>query len=159
LQLEDAMQREDQFIPQLIVQGGIAALEFYKKAFGAEETDRMMTPDGTKLIHGELLLDGHKFFVSDEFSASEGGSCKSPRTLGGTGVRITILVDDAKETVDRAAAEGARVIRPVEEMFWGARYGQIVDPFGHEWGINQQVKQQTPQETQAAAKEFFSKGK
>ena len=153
------MHREDQFIPQLIVRGGVAALDFYKKAFGAEETDRMMTPDGTKLIHGELLLDGHKFFVSDEFDASEGGSCKSPHTLGGTGVRITIQVDDAKQTVERAAAEGARVIRPAEEMFWGARYGQIVDPFGHEWGINQQVKQQTPQETQAAAEEFFSKRK
>jgi PhnB protein len=153
------MHREDQFIPQLIVHGGIAALEFYKKVFGAEEVDRMMTPDGAKLIHGELLLDGHKFFVSDEFSASEGGSCKSPQTLGGTGVRITILVDDAKLTVDRAAAEGARVIRPVQEMFWGARYGQIVDPFGHEWGINQQVKEQSPEETQAAAKEFFSKRK
>jgi PhnB protein len=159
LQLEDAMHREDQFIPQLIVRGGTAALEFYKKAFGAEEVDRMMTPDGTKLIHGELLLDGHKFFVSDEFDASEGGSCKSPHTLGGTGVRITILVDDAKQTVERAAAEGARVIRPVEEMFWGARYGQIVDPFGHEWGINQQVKQQSPQETQAAADQFFAKRK
>jgi PhnB protein len=157
--VEDVMHREDQFIPQLIVHGGTAALEFYKKVFGAEETDRMMTPDGTKLIHGELLLDGHKFFVSDEFDASQGGSCKSPRTLGGTGVRITILVEDANQTVERAAAEGARVIRPVEEMFWGARYAQIVDPFGHEWGINQQVKQQSPQETQAAAREFFSKRK
>jgi len=153
------MHREDQFIPQLIVRGGPAALEFYEKVFGAEGVDRMMTPDGARLIHGELLLDGHKFFVSDEFSASEGGSCKSPHTLGGTGVRITILVDDAKQTVDRAAAEGARVIRPVQEMFWGARYAQIVDPFGHEWGINQQVKQQSPQETQAAAKEFFAKRK
>ena len=74
-------------------------------------------------------------------------------------MRITIQVDDAKQTVERAAAEGARVIRPVEEMFWGACYGQIVDPFGHEWGINQQVKQQTPQETQTAADEFFAKRK
>ena len=153
------MHREDQFIPQLIVHGGTAALEFYKKAFGAEEVDRMMTPDGAKLIHGELLLDGHKFFVSDEFSAGEGGSCKSPHTLGGTAVRITIQVDDAKQTVERAAAAGARVTRPVQEMFWGARYAQIVDPFGHEWGINQQMKEQTPQETQAAANEFFSKRK
>ncbi len=153
------MHREDQFIPQLIVHGGTAALEFYKKAFGAAEVDRMMTPDGAKLLHGELLLDGHKFFVSDEFSASEGGSCKSPQTLGGTAVRITIQVDDAKQTVERAAAAGARVTRPVEEMFWGARYAQIVDPFGHEWGINQQMKEQTPQETQAAADEFFSKRK
>ena len=129
------MHREDQFIPQLIVRGGTAALEFYKKAFGAEEVDRMMTPDGTKLTHGELLLDGHKFFVSDEFSASEGGSCKSPHTLGGTGVRITIQVDDAKQTVDRAAAAGARITRPVEEMFWGARYAIVEDPDGNSIGL------------------------
>ncbi len=72
------MHREDQFIPQLIVRGGTAALEFYKKVFGAEEVDRMMAPHGTKLIHGDIVLHGHKFFVSDEFSASEGG-CASRR--------------------------------------------------------------------------------
>ena len=143
------MHREDQFIPQLIVRGGTAALEFYKKAFGAEEVDRMMTPDGTKLINAE---DPEKFTPS-------AGKITAFNPPGGTGVRITIQVDDAKQTVERAAAAGARITRPVEEMFWGARYGQIVDPFGHEWGINQQMKEQSPQETQAAAKEFFAKRK
>ena len=153
------MHRDDQFIPELIVRGGPAALDFYKQAFGAAEVHRMMTPDGAKLIHGELILDGHKFFVCDEFPASEGGTCKSPQTLGGTGVRITILVDDADRVVERAVAGGARVSMPVQDMFWGARYGKIVDPFGHEWGINQQVKEQSPDETQAAAAEFFAKRK
>ena len=78
-----AMHREDQFIPELIVRDGAAALDFYKSAFGADEVHRMMTPDGAKLIHGELALDGHRFFVCDEFSAGEGGTCKSPQTLGG----------------------------------------------------------------------------
>lgn len=151
------MHREDQFIPELSVRGGLAALDFYKKAFGADEVHRMMTPDGAKLIHGELKLDGHKFFVCDEFDSSEGGTCKSPQSLGGTGVRITILVDDADQTVARAVAEGARVSMPVQDMFWGARFGKIVDPFGHEWGINQQVKEQSHEETQAAADEFFAK--
>jgi len=148
------MPRTEQFIPELIVSGGPAALEFYKAAFGATETDRMLTPDG-KLIHGELTLDGHRFFVCDEFDASQGGTCKSPQTLGGTAVRITLQVDNADATVANAVAAGARVTMPVQDMFWGARYGKIVDPFGHEWGINQQMKQQTHAETDAAAREFF----
>ena len=153
------MHREDQFIPELIVHGGAAALEFYKAVFGAEEVHRLVQPGTGKLIHGELTLDGHKFFVCDEFSAAEGGTGKAPDTLGGTGVRVTLLVDNADATVDRAVACGARVSLPVQDMFWGGRYGKIVDPFGHEWGINQQVKEHTHEETQAAADEFFAKRK
>ena len=153
------MHREDQFIPELIVRNGPAALDFYKRVFGAEEVHRMMKPDSEKLIHGELTLDGHKFFVCDEFPASEGGTCKSPEMLGGTGVRITLLVDNADGVVERAVAAGARLTMPVQDMFWGGRYGKIVDPFGHEWGINQQVKEQSHEETQIAANEFFAKQK
>jgi PhnB protein len=153
------MHREDQFIPELIVRGGVAALDFYKSVFGAEEADRMTEPGSGKLIHGELTLDGHKFFVCDEFPASQGGTCKSPQTLGGTGVRITLMVDDANALVERAVAAGGRVSMPVQDMFWGGRYGKIVDPFGHEWGINQQIKEQSHEETRAAAAEFFAKRK
>jgi PhnB protein len=110
-------------------------------------------------MHGELILDGHKFFVCDEFPPSEGGTCKSPETLGGTAVRITLLVGDADGVVERAVDAGARVTMPVQDMFWGGRYGKIVDPFGHEWGINQQVKEQSHEETQVAASEFFAKRK
>jgi PhnB protein len=151
------MNREDQFIPHLIVSNGLAALEFYKNTFGAELGDNMMAPDGKRLMHGEIILDGHRFFVSDQFSESEGGSCKTPQTLGGTCVRITLQVDDADAIVERAVAGGARVLMPVQDMFWGARYGRIIDPFGHEWGINQQLQEQSPEETQAAADEFFAK--
>ena len=151
------MHREDQFIPHLIVSDGVAALEFYKNTFNAEFGDKMMAPDGRRLMHGEVVLDGHKIFVSDEFSESEGGSCKSPQTLGGTDVRITLQVDDADAIVTRAVAGGARVLMPVQDMFWGARYGRIVDPFGHEWGINQQLRELSPEEAQAAADEFLAK--
>ena len=151
------MHREDQFIPHLIVSDGVAALEFYKNTFNAEFGDKMMAPDGRRLMHGEVVLDGHKIFVSDEFSESEGGSCKSPQTLGGTDVRITLQVDDADAIVTRAVASGARVLMPVQDMFWGARYGRIVDPFGHEWGINQQLRKLSPEEAQAAADEFLAK--
>ena len=149
------MGKEDQFIPELIVSDGAAALDFYINVFGATEIHRMKQPGGDKLMHGELILDGHKLFVCDEFPASEGGTCKSPHTLGGTGVRITLLVDDADETVDRAVTAGARVSLPVQDMFWGGRYGKIVDPFGHEWGINQQDKELSPAETETAAEAFF----
>jgi PhnB protein len=153
------MHREDQFIPELIVRNGPAALDFYKSVFGAEEVHRMMKPGSEKLVHGELTLDGHKFFVCDEFPPSEGGTCKSPEILGGTGVRITLLVDNADGVVERAVAAGARVTMPVQDMFWGGRYGKIVDPFGHEWGINQQIKDQSQEETLIAANEFFAKQK
>jgi PhnB protein len=150
------MPREDQFIPHLIVNDGPAALKFYKEVLGAEEGDCMMAPDGRRLMHGEIVLDGHKLFLSDEFSEAEGGTCRKPETLGGTCVRITIMVDDADATAERAVANGATVLMPVQDMFWGARYGKIRDPFGHEWGINQQLKQLSPEETDAAAQDFFA---
>jgi PhnB protein len=153
------MHRADQFIPELIVHNAHDALDFYKSVFGAEEVHRMIKPGSEKIMHGELTLDGHKFFVCDEFPASEGGTCKSPETLGGTGVRITLLVNDAHGVVERAVAAGARVSMPVQDMFWGGRYGKIVDPFGHEWGINQQVKELSHEETQKSADEFFAKRK
>lgn len=151
------MNREDQFIPHLIVNDGMAALKFYKEVFGAEEGHNMMTPDGKRLMHGELILDGHKFFVSDEFATNEGGFCKTPQTLGGTCARVTLMTDDADAVVERAVERGAKILMPVQDMFWGARYGQILDPFGHNWGINQQLKEQTEEETNKAAEEFFAK--
>ena len=151
------MNREDQFIPHLIVSDGLAALKFYEEVFAAEEGHNMMAPDGKRLMHGELELDGHKVFVSDEFTADEGGTCKAPQTMGGTSVRITLQTDDADAVVERAVARGAKVLMPLRDMFWGARYGQIVDPFGHVWGINQQLREQSQEETSSAAEDFFAK--
>jgi len=153
------MHREDQFIPHLIVSNGPAALKFYTEVFGAEAGDNMMAPDGKRLMHGEVVLDGHKLFLSDEFSAEEGGTCKMPQTLGGTCVRITLNVDDADALVERAASRGAQVIMPVQDMFWGARYGKLIDPFGHEWGVNQQLREMSKEESDAAAAEFLAKRK
>lgn len=150
------MHREDQFIPHLCVSDGLAALEFYRSVFSATEGHRMMAPDGKRLMHGEIIIDGHKCFVSDEFSSQEGGTVKTPQTLGGgTCVRITLEVDDADAVIERAVAAGAQVLMPAQDMFWGARYGKIVDPFGHEWGINQQTTQPTDDQTHAAAEEFL----
>ena len=151
------MNREDQFIPHLIVSDGLAALEFYKDVFGAVDGHNMMAPDGKRLMHGEIILDGHKLFVSDEFTETEGGTCKMPQTLGGTCVRITLMVDDADAVMNRAVSHDSRVLMPVQDMFWGARYGKFVDPYGHEWGINQMTEEMSPEETEAEAGKFFAK--
>ena len=153
------MKREDQFIPHLIVSDGLAALEFYKSVLGASEGNNMMAPDGKRLMHGEIELDGHKLIISDWFAPSDGGSLDSPERLGGTCVRITIEVDDADTVIERAVAHGSVVRMPVQDMFWGARYGKFVDPYGHEWGVNQQQKEMTAEEEQAGADKFFSKQK
>jgi PhnB protein len=150
------MQRPDQFIPQLIVVNAFAAMDFYTVALGATEVSRTVTPDRQKLVHGELELDGHTIYVSDEFPASEGGTLRAPATLGGTGVRITLMAENADELMQRAAALGATVLMPVQDMFWGGRYGKFVDPFGHEWGVNQKLRSQSEAATQAASDEYLT---
>ena len=145
------MSRPDQFIPHLVVSDGMAALNFYQEVFGAKTGDVMMEPRGTRLMHGEIILDGHTLFLSDEFAEKQDVTTRTPQTLGGTTARITLQTDEPDAVVERAVARGARVLMPMQNMFWGARYGKIVDPFGHEWGINQQLEEQTEDQTKAAA--------
>src|SRR4051795_7346624 len=101
------MKAEDQFIPHLTVSDGLAALKFYREVFGAEEGHNMMSPDGKKLMHGEIVLDGHKLFVSDWFAPTDGGTLNSPEKLGGTCIRITLEVNDADAVVERAVSRGS----------------------------------------------------
>jgi PhnB protein len=98
-------------------------------------------------------------FLSDEFAEKKDVTTRSPRTLGGTTARITLQTDDPDAVVERAVERGASVLMPMQDMFWGARYGKFVDPFGHEWGINQQLTERTDDQANAAAKEFFAKEK
>ena len=151
------MSRNDQFIPHLVVDDGMAALKFYQEVFRASAGDVMMEPGGNRLMHGEVILDGHMLFLSDEFAEKNDVTTRTPRTLGGTTARITVQTDDPDGIVERAVARGARVLMPIQKMFWGARYAKIVDPFGHEWGINEQLTEPTEEESIAAAKEFFAK--
>ena len=151
------MSRRDQFIPHLVVSDGMAALKFYQEVFGAKTGDVMMESQGTRLMHGEIIVDGHMLFVSDEFPEKNDVTTRAPRTLGGTTARITIQTDDPDAIVERAVARGATVLMPVQKMFWGARYGKIIDPFGHEWGINQQLEEPTEDQVKAGADEFFAK--
>lgn len=138
----------DNVVPEIFVHDGQRALAFYQEAFGASVRSRLLTADG-RLQHGELELGGHRLFVLDEFP--ELGTCRCPRTLGGTAVRITLEVDDADAVVARASAAGATVLLPVATMFWGARYAKLRDPFGHEWGINEQRERLTPEQVAANA--------
>ncbi len=118
-------------VPSLVVDGAAAAIDYYKKAFGAKETGRMPTPDGKKIMHADLAIgDGH-IMLNDELP----GMGKSPKSLGGTPVTISIWVEDVDKVVERAAAAGGTTVQPVHDEFWGDRAGLIRDPFGHNWYI------------------------
>src|ERR1041385_1373554 len=101
------MSQVDQFIPHLVVSDGVAALKFYQEVFGAKTGDVMMEPGGTRLMHGEILLDGHMLFLSDEFAEKKDVTTRTPQTLGGTTARITIQTDDPDTIVEHAVAPGA----------------------------------------------------
>lgn len=121
--------------PYLSVIGGNAALEFYKKAFGAKELARETTPDG-KVMHARLKLGDSIIMLSDEFAGAPGGSI----ALGKSPVTLHIYTKDVNSLWSKAVGAGATVLLPIDNMFWGERYGQLTDPFGHRWSISMQIK-------------------
>jgi len=123
-------------VPYLAVQGGVAALEFYKKAFGAKELARTTTPDG-KLIHGRLRVGNSLIMLSDVFP---GADVASPATVGTTTVTLHLYTKDVDRVWDRAVAAGAKVTRPLENQYWGERYGHLLDPFGHHWSLSMRIR-------------------
>jgi len=132
--------------PHLVINGAAEAIEFYKRAFGAEEHCRMPFPgpDGTvKLGHAELQIGDSRLFLADEFP--EWGSV-GPR--GGSPVTIHLYVTDADAAFARAVEAGATVAMPLEDAFWGDRYGKLVDPFGHHWSIAEHREDLTPEQMQ-----------
>jgi PhnB protein len=147
----------DAIVPEIFVHDGRGAIDFYTRAFSAVERSRMLSPDKTRVLHCRLEIDGQRLVVCDEFTAAEGGTCRSPHTLGGTGVRFVLEVDDADRVVNQAVNAGATIMFPVTDMFWGGRYGKLIDPYGHEWGINQQTARPTDAEEVKAANQYFSK--
>ncbi len=109
---------------------GSAAAEFYAKAFGAEEVRRMPAEDGERLMHCQMKINGEDVFFSDDFPEYTGSEAPPP-----AGVTIHLEVDDANAWWDRATAAGCEVKMPLDDQFWGDRYGQLRDPFGHSWSI------------------------
>ena len=119
--------------PTLVVRNGAEAIEFYKRAFGAQELGRMTSPDGKAIWHAELQIGDSRLMLSDEFP--EMSDSHSPKTLGGTASSIHLYVEDADAVFQRAVDAGAAVSMPLMDAFWGDRYGKVTDPFGHSWGI------------------------
>ena len=138
--------------------GGAAdAIEWYTAAFGARETNRQATPDGSKLIHAELVLGDGLIFLADDFPEFS-GSESAPAALGGSSVTLHRYVVDCDATIEAAVAQGAELTMPPTDMFWGDRFGGIRDPFGHNWSIATHVRDASPEEMEAAAAEMFAGG-
>jgi PhnB protein len=138
--------------PHLVIKGAAAAIEFYKRAFGAEVLGRMDGPGGT-VGHAELKIGDSIIFLADEFPQ---GSCKSPQTLGGTTATLNLYVPDVDAAFKQAVSAGGREIMAVADMFWGDRYGQLQDPFGHTWGIATHKEDLTHQEVEERAQAFWA---
>jgi len=134
--------------PHLICAGAANAIEFYKKAFGAVETGRMPGADG-KLMHAAIRIGDSCVMLVDE-NAQWG--MLGPKALKGSPVAIHLYVEDADAFVARAVKAGAKVTMPLDDMFWGDRYGKLEDPFGHQWSVATHVRDVTPEEMQQAMK-------
>lgn len=123
-------------IPHLVVDNAAAAIEFYGKAFGATEVFRMPAQDGKRLLHAELQLNHARIFLRDEFEEEcSAGKVVSPKTLGGTASVFHLTVKNCDEAYERAIAAGATSILAPWDAFWGDRYAQVMDPFGHCWSL------------------------
>jgi PhnB protein len=122
--------------PSLAVVGGVAALEFYKKAFGARELERQTTPNG-KLIHGRVKIGDSMVIVSDVFPGSDKAA---PSTVETTTVTLHIYSNDVESLWNRAVAAGAKITMPLDDQFWGERYGHLLDPFGHHWSLAMPIR-------------------
>ena len=139
--------------PSLIVRDAAAAIDFYKRAFGAEEVDRMVGPDGS-IMHAEIKIGDSLIMLGEE---NEQWGTRSPLSLGGVHGSLHIYVENADASFDRALKAGATLRYPLEDAFWGDRYGKVTDPFGHEWSIATRVKDMTKEEMEAAGKEWMAK--
>jgi len=145
--------------PYLIVKGAAKALDFYKKAFGAKVITRCDCPETGMLMHAELKIGDSMFMLSDECPGKEGKGTASPKTLKGVCVCLHLYVKNVDTSFNKAVKSGAKVTMPVADMFWGDRYGQIEDPFGHRWSLSTHKEDLSKKEIEKRAKEFFSSKK
>jgi len=134
--------------PHLVCDGAAAAIEFYKEAFGAVEMARLAGPDG-KLMHAMVRIGDSMLMLVDQFPEM---NALGPKGLGGSPVTMHLSVVDVDAAFTRATAAGATVRMPVTDMFWGARYGFVQDPFGHLWSMATQVRNLTMEQVAEAMK-------
>jgi PhnB protein len=138
--------------PYLIIKGAAQAIDYYKKVFGATELFRMDGPDG-KVGHAELQIGDSHIMLADE-NPSMGTGHASATTIGGSPVSLYLYLPDVDAVVDRAVTEGAKILKPVQDQFYGDRSGFIQDPFGHLWGVATHVEDVSPEEMEERAKKL-----
>ena len=132
--------------PHLTCAGAADAIDFYKRAFNAQEMARLKGPDG-KLMHGMIRIGDSTVMLVDEYP--DYGSF-GPKSLKGSPVTIHLYVEDVDAFVQRAVDAGAKVTMPLADMFWGDRYCRLEDPFGHHWSVATHIRDATPEEMQEA---------
>jgi PhnB protein len=138
--------------PYLVVRDAAAAIEFYKRAFGAIETLRLSQPGG-KIAHAEIRIGDSHIMLADEAPEMD---ARSPQAIGGTPVSICLYVDDVDAMVPTAVGEGARLVRPVVDQFYGDRAASLEDPFGHKWHIATHIEDVSPDEMQKRFEQLSS---
>jgi len=137
----------------LVIHNASKAVEFYQKAFGAKVQSVHQTPDG-KVMHADLQIGDSHLMLADEFPGME---TKSPESLGGTTVVFNLYVpEDVDSLFQRAVEAGAKVAMPLANQFWGDRYGQVIDPFGHRWALGEHIEDVSPEEMERRAKAAFA---
>ncbi|QTD55549.1 VOC family protein [Parasphingorhabdus cellanae] len=137
----------------LTVDDAAAAIEFYKKAFGAEEIMRM--PMGDKIGHADILIGDSHVMLADEFPDMDK---LGPKARGGATSSLMIYVENADAAFDQAVAAGATAVRPVEDQFYGDRSGWVKDPFGHEWTLSTHIEDVSPEELNRRMAEMMAEG-
>jgi len=144
--------------PYLVVSNASGAIEFYKKAFGAKELTRNLTPDG-KIMNAQVKIGDSIMMLSDEFP-TPGSTRKSPSSLGGSTFTMHIYSKNVDKLWAQAVAAGAMIRMSLDNTFWAERYGEMIDPFGHHWSLSQQIKMSPKEmeEKQKAAMAMFAQG-
>jgi PhnB protein len=138
--------------PSLFVEGAAKAIDFYKKALGAEELMRYAGPDG-KIMHAEIKVGDSIIMLADEMPEMGG---RGPKSIGGTPVSFFVFGENVEAAWKRAVDAGAKEVVPLADQFWGDRTGCLVDPFGHQWWLAQHLQDLTPEEIRKNADAFFS---
>jgi PhnB protein len=136
----------------LVVRNAPKAIEFYKKAFNAEERFRMQGPDGNTIMHADLKLGDSVFMLTEESAEMK---ALSPESVGGSPVSMYVYVNDVDAIFNQAVSEGATVLKPVTDQFYGDRSGYLRDPFGHLWSIATHKKDLSPDELRKAGQAIF----
>jgi PhnB protein len=139
--------------PYLIIKNAARAIDFYKKAFGATERMRMADPTG-KVMHAEIQIGDSRIMIADEFPEM---GARSPESLGGSPVSIFLYVEDVDALAKQATSAGAKVLMPIQDQFWGDRYGKLTDPFGHVWDIATHKEDVAPEEIHKRAAAAFGR--